>query len=275
LIFIFLFLAIVTSHNIIVVHNQLIRFPDIAFFVSPIPLHIAAMVILYGHMSHCERIPRQVALEDIWMALDVLPSLRWRWERKDLNGGHPLIAKVAEKVLDVNLHQVGPPSHPTLLNEQEWEQDAMNMASAEAGAGFQPVKSQQATPKMDPSVSSGLNFPTGYPVPSKKQQQQSQPKSQQPPQHLADVPPGLFYPFYPEKTSGQSNEGESGSTAGGNGEFNHLLAAAAAQPMGNYGYHSSQDSYMLEEKDPVAVHPAMQMWVNNGSVVSLFFGCSY
>ncbi|CDO76505.1 hypothetical protein BN946_scf184361.g4 [Trametes cinnabarina] len=65
--------AIVTSHNIIVVHNKLIRFPDIAFFVSPTPLHIAAMVILYGHMSECDRIPQQTALEDLFTLS--LPSL--------------------------------------------------------------------------------------------------------------------------------------------------------------------------------------------------------
>ena len=60
-------------------HNQLIKFPDIAFFVSPSPLHIAAMVILYGHMSVVDKLPLQVALEDVWMALDMLPSFRWRW----------------------------------------------------------------------------------------------------------------------------------------------------------------------------------------------------
>ncbi|KAH9045904.1 hypothetical protein EDB83DRAFT_2637995 [Lactarius deliciosus] len=35
--------AIVVSHNIIVVHHQLLRFPDISFFVPSILLHIATM----------------------------------------------------------------------------------------------------------------------------------------------------------------------------------------------------------------------------------------
>ncbi|KAI0027406.1 fungal-specific transcription factor domain-containing protein, partial [Vararia minispora EC-137] len=113
--------AIIISHNIIVVHHQLIRFPDIAFFVSPIPLHIAAMVILYGHMSRCEALSKQVALEDVWMALDMLPSFRWRWERKDNNGGHPLIARLAEKVLEVNLRQAGPTAQPVLIPEINWD----------------------------------------------------------------------------------------------------------------------------------------------------------
>lgn len=129
--------AIVTSHNIIIVHNQLIRFPDIAFFVSPIPLHIAAMVILYGHMSHSDRLSRQEMIEDVWMALDMLPRLRWRWERKDLNGGHPLIAKLAEKVLNVNLRTVGPTKDPVLLSELDWETDSPGMVSSPA-LGAQP-----------------------------------------------------------------------------------------------------------------------------------------
>jgi hypothetical protein len=261
-------LAIVTSHNIIIVHNQLIRFPDIAFFVSPIPLHIAAMVILYGHMSRCDRIPRQVALEDVWMALDVLPSLRWRWERKDLNGGHPLIAKLAEKVLEVNLHQVGPPSHPILLCEQEWEKDAMTMASAGSG-GQQQTPTQQNMTLKSQAGTNGINYPGGY-------SDQSTPKSQQPqgPQQLVDVPTELFYPFFPEKSnSAESGAGGAGivngPVAGGNGGFNHIFAAAA-QPINEYGYHPSQDSFMLEEKDTAAVHPGMQIWMNNGNMVSFF-----
>ncbi|TFY76485.1 hypothetical protein EWM64_g7527 [Hericium alpestre] len=140
--------AIIVSHNIIIVHNQLIRFPDIAFFVSPIPLHIAAMVILYGHMSRCESLPHQVALEDVWMALDMLPSFRWRWERKDLNGGHPLIAKLAEKVLDVNLHQVGPTSHPILLPELDWETEGAGSVVSGASA---PIGAQDPDALLDPA----------------------------------------------------------------------------------------------------------------------------
>ena len=45
------YIAVVTANNIIIIHNHLIRFPDIGFFVSAIPLHIATMVILYGHIN--------------------------------------------------------------------------------------------------------------------------------------------------------------------------------------------------------------------------------
>ena len=140
------------------VHNQLIKFPDIAFFVSPSPLHIAAMVILYGHMSVVDKLPLQVALEDVWMALDMLPQFRWRWERKDLNPGHPLIAKLAEKVLDVNLHQVAPSGAPMLLSEQDWDGEMIRSPKPGATTANQtPV-----TPKIGPGHghhASGPNIP--------------------------------------------------------------------------------------------------------------------
>lgn len=235
------------------------------------------MVILYGHMSHCDRIPHQVALEDVWMALDVLPSIRWRWERKDLNGGHPLIARLAEKILAVNLHQVGPPSHPVLLSEPDWEQDAAKMASISTPKiGHSPGSAGSAPG----SGSSGSAYGNGF-------NGQGTPKvgySQQSPGHLADVPTGLFFPFFPEKAVGGENgqaSGETPDTPGGSGvgvgqhgpgsvggSYDSLLATAAAtQPM-PYGFHPSQDSFMLEEKDPTVLVPGMQMWMHNASAVS-------
>ena len=268
-------LAIVSSHNIIILHNHLIKFPDIAFFVSPIPLHIAAMVILYGHMSDCHRIPHQVALEDVWMALDILPSIRWRWERKDLNGGHPLIARLAEKILAVNLHQVGPPSHPVLLSEPDWEQDAAKMASIPT---MKPGPSP-GSPMTGSGSSVGSVYVNGF-------NGQGAPKAghpQQPSGHLADVPAVLFYPFFPEKATGggDGQPGDNGDNPGsgvsdgqgpgsgdgrGPGNYGSLLAAVT-QPI-PYGYHASHDSFMLEEKDPVPVVPGMQMWSSNPGSVS-------
>lgn len=238
------------------------------------------MVILYGHMSHCDRIPHQVALEDVWMALDVLPSIRWRWERKDLNGGHPLIARLAEKILAVNLHQVGPPSHPVLLSEPDWEQDAAKMASISTPKLGHSPRSVGSAPGSGSSGGSAYN--NGF-------NGQGTPKvgyNQQPPGHLADVPTGLFYPFFPEKATdgenGQSSgetpdtpggtrsgagQSSSGSTSGGQGDYGSLLVTAATQPI-SYGYHSSHESFMLEEKDPVAVVPEMQMWLSSTGAVS-------
>lgn len=236
------------------------------------------MVILYGHMSDCHRIPHQVALEDVWMALDILPSIRWRWERKDLNGGHPLIARLAEKILAVNLHQVGPPSHPVLLSEPDWEQDAAKMASISTPKLGHSPRSVGSAPGSG-SGGGSSTYGNGF-------NGQGTPKagySQQPSGHLADVPTGLFYPFFPEKVADGENGQPGGETTdnpgdgvsdgqgpgsgdgGGPGNYGSLLAAAT-QPM-SYGYHS----FMLEEKDPAPVVPGLQMWMsNNGSVSPVY-----
>ncbi|KAI0329260.1 hypothetical protein GY45DRAFT_1253296 [Cubamyces sp. BRFM 1775] len=264
--------AIVTSHNIIVVHNQLIRFPDIAFFVSPIPLHISAMVILYGHMSKCDRIPKQTALEDVWMALDMLPSFRWRWERKDLNGGHPLIAKLAEKVLDANLHQVAPTSAPMLIPEQDW--DGEGILSPKMPPSAQPGQSP-ATPKMGPAQYGGVGpNPYGPPVPGGGgvTVKSGSPASQHgsvnghangagagangngeangAAQKMPDLPQYYFYPFYLE--NGVQN-----------GNPPHMSSS--------YVYQASHDQFVLEEKESISptVSTMQMQWANGVSVCSV------
>lgn len=280
--------AIVTSHNIIIVHNQLIRFPDIAFFVSPIPLHIAAMVILYGHMSHCERLSRQVMIEDVWMALDMLPRFRWRWERKDLNGGHPLISKLAEKVLNVDLHSVGPPKDPVLLSEFEWDTEnvILGSPSMQSPRQLHLQQQQQKTPTLaHPSYQPETSMSGTTIYGPRTASQSTTPVKNFGPQvspgavgdKLAEVPTGLFYPFYPENPMGSinnsqvpvSNEGGNVSGENSGGDYTQLLAAAAAQPNGSYGCQPSQDSYMLEEIVPASVLPnshASAIWMNVVSV---------
>ncbi|KAJ7573922.1 fungal-specific transcription factor domain-containing protein [Mycena floridula] len=206
--------AIVTSHNTIIVHSQLIRFPDIAFFTSPIPLHIAAMVILYGHMSKCDRLPKHTALEDVWLALDMLPRFRWRWERKDANGSHPLIAKLAERVMDTNLHTVSPTTHPVLLSEPEWDDVMSPQQTPTTAYAHSPVV---YGPRMDPTVQTNGKIMD---------------------KNMLEVPANLFYPFYPENNI-------NGSGQGPHQDYSALMAAAAAQP--------SQDTYMSEERDANSV----------------------
>jgi hypothetical protein len=283
----------VVSHNIIVVHNQLLRFPDIAFFVSPIPLHIAAMVILFGHMSRCESLTRQVALEDVWMALDMLPSFRWRWERREMSGSHPLIATLAEKVLGVNLRQAGPSSHPVLMPEIDWDIEITSSPLATHTAASTPslgnatythggsgAPSFPGSPPIGPALpatSRGLVPGAGNgngngangPVETK----------------LAEVPVNLFYPFYPEASHVQARNATTMSTpsaaataaasatapAGGSGngntggDYTQLLAqAAAAQQQSAPWGASGRESYMLEEKDvgvPMQIPSAMNMWM--------------
>ncbi|KAI0315187.1 hypothetical protein OF83DRAFT_1133138 [Amylostereum chailletii] len=248
--------AIVVSHNIIVVHHQLIRFPDIAFFVSPIPLHIAAMVILYGHMSRCESLPRQVALEDVWMALDMLPSFRWRWERKDHHGGHPLIARLAEKVLDVNLRQAGPSSQPVLLQEMDWDTEGVGSAGGPGGHTPHTPHAHIKGPST-PQPNYGPGAPIFGPNSTAPSSTLGSPGSSrtvssagpQGEKKLAEVPPGLFYPYFPTE-NGRPGEGD-------NGDYQQLLANA---PQAGQWGTASQDSYMLEEKD---------VGVSSGSVMGI------
>ena len=195
------------------------------------------MVILYGHMSKCGTLAHDVALEDVWMALQMLPKFRWRWERKDLKGGHPLIAKLAEEVLKVSLDKVAPKTPPMLLPETQL--DAENTLSPKA---HPPMPT---TPTMGPA-----QYPMAYVKPSSapgKDNGGSQENGRD--EKLAEVPSGLFYPFFPEST---------GASA---------ASLLSSQPMGNYGYQPSQHSYVLEEKDPSLVQtngPGVPMWHSNG-----------
>ncbi|KAJ7903698.1 fungal-specific transcription factor domain-containing protein [Mycena olivaceomarginata] len=228
--------AIVTAHNVIIFHSQLIRFPDIAFFTSPIPLHIAAMVILYGQMSNCERLPRQTAIEDVWLALDMLPRFRWRWERKDLNGGHPLIFQLASHVMGVDLHAVKPVTNPVLLSEPEWDDD-LGIPS--------PMAVSQHTSAQHVAASNGAGG-----------------------KHLVDIPTGLFYPFFPDENG---NPPVSSPTTNGVQDpgYGHILAAAATHGQhGSYSGQGSQDTFISEERSPTMMHRAQ--WVGNNNMVGAF-----
>ncbi|KAJ3788059.1 fungal-specific transcription factor domain-containing protein [Lentinula aff. detonsa] len=119
--------AIIQAHNVIAIHTVLVRYPEVGFFTSPIPLQIAAMVILYGRVSECdEGIPGlndrdgidredgrssavRILMEDIWLALDMLPRFRWRWETGSGSSGgtNPLIAKLAEEVMESSFSEAG------------------------------------------------------------------------------------------------------------------------------------------------------------------------
>lgn len=246
----------------------MIRFPDIAFFVSPIPLHITAMVILYGHMSSCKMLTRQQALEDVWMALDMLPRFRWRWERKDLNGGHPLIAKLAEKVFDAPLHQAGPTSPPMLMPELEWNTATPLTAATTNPAAAAAISDGSATPgspmvatpstaaastnSYPPQVAGAYNGPRG---PVKLQE------------GLAEVPPQWFYPLPHEQTPIEGTPAPRGAPG-------PQTTTNGYAPLGTIGCAPSQDSYVQEEKDaPVPANPAnsqMEIWMNmvSGGIIS-------
>jgi len=245
-----LFDAVVTAHNIIIIHNHLIRFPDIGFFVSPIPLHIAAMVILYGHINKSIRLHKSVVVQDIWMALDVLPRMRWRWQRRDINGEHPLIANLAERVLEINLRDVVPSGDQMLLAEQNWDSDASLMSPSMAvhkQEQMTPVIANAQFPAHGTTYGQSIrgSAPSNGPRNGMRNENQSETK-----QPLMEVPSGLFYPFFPERKVVANRSGPPQ-------DFSEMLAVAGAQAGGPYG----QDSYGMDEEDAVVSHSGVPIWM--------------
>lgn len=244
------FLAIITSHNVIAIHSQLIRFPNIAFFTSPIPLHIAAMVILYGHISKVECLPFRTALEDVWLALDMIPRIRWRWERKDVNGGHPLIAKLVERVMGVNLHTVIPANPSVLVSEPDW--DEVNSPIAKSSQHNTPILS--ATPGNYTPTSANSGGPVVYGPHLQRSMNgltgpvnRSNSGGSTPPDKLVEMPDGLFYPFFPEAhvaaiasvPTSNSSPGDPASSTGH--DYTRILKAAAAAQGGYGGTYAPED----------------------------------
>lgn len=194
---------------------------------------------------------RQQALEDVWMALDMLPRLRWRWERKDLNGGHPLIAKLAEKVFEAPLHQAGPTSRPMLLPELEW---TATMSEGSATPGSPMVATPSTTAASTNSYPPTAGAYNGQPRGQVKLQE-----------GLAEVPPQWFYPLPQEQPPME------GSSAPRGAPGPQTTANSGYAPLGTIGCAPSQDSYVQEEKDaPVPANPQMEMWMNmvSGGIVS-------
>ncbi|KAH7341956.1 fungal-specific transcription factor domain-containing protein [Rhizoctonia solani] len=145
--------AVVTSHNVLALHQHLTRSPDVAFFVSPIPIHVAAMVILYAEISNCIHIPRAIAKHDIQVALTIVPNRRWRWQRKDLHASHPLISALAERHYGVDFtRELGPAPPPMLMSEIPWpfgDVDSLQIAPDEPVPSIPPVPSVSRRREME------------------------------------------------------------------------------------------------------------------------------
>jgi len=228
------------------------------------------MVILFGHMSHCEALLHQVALEDVWMALDMLPSFRWRWERKELNNSHPLIATLAKKVFGVNLRQAGPSSHPVLMPELDLDLEGTSSpitthttASTPSLSNTTYTHGTSGTPAFPGSPPIGPAIPTTSQahVPGSASGSANGPVESK----LAEVPVNLFYPFYPATSAAAATTPGTNktTTVSGGADYSQCLAQAAAshQPAGQWGA-SGQESYMLEEKNVgVPMSDVMGMWM--------------
>jgi len=141
----------------------------------------------------------------------MLPSFRWRWERKELNNGHPLIATLAEKVfgvIGVSLCQAGSSSHPVVMPEVDLDLEGTSSPIATHTTASTPSLSNTYThgasgmsafpgsPLVEPAlpttsrahVPGGSGGSTNDPMESK----------------LVEVPVNLFYPFYPDDASAQT-----------------------------------------------------------------------
>jgi hypothetical protein len=205
-----------------------------------------------------------------------------------MNGSHPLIATLAEKVLGVNLRQAGPSSHPVLMPELDWDIEGTSSPVATHTTASTPSLGNAAyahgpsgTPSFpgSPPIGPAVPAPPRGLVPGASNSNgggTSAPAETK----LAEVPVNLFYPFYPDGPQLQSRSAStlssasaaaavaavaaSGSTDpnGNGGDYAQLLAqAAAAQQPAPWGA-SGQESYMLEEKDvTVPISTSMNMWM--------------
>jgi hypothetical protein len=195
------------------------------------------MVILFGHMSNIPDVPFNTAVEDLWLALDMVPRFRWRWERKDFGGAHPLLARLAEMVMRVNLREFVPSGKPVLMCEKDWDDNVTSSPVA---------KSHQSTPTMPTAGAAYPHPPVAYGPPVRAgggshsgSSGDSTPHDKQ----LVDLPNNLFYPFYPEDARAAVSSSDQG--------YGHLLAQAGAA----HGHAGSYDSYMSEERDIAHPHP--------------------
>lgn len=106
-------------------HASLTQIPDIGFFVSPLPLHLAAITIIYGQACGFTTLSYETGFEDVNSALHIIPALRWQWERKDAGGGvHPVTLELANKVFKKKPPTSDRPKLiPNFLPEEDWEDD--------------------------------------------------------------------------------------------------------------------------------------------------------
>jgi len=136
--------ALISAHNVLVIHSAILQFADCAFFVSPIPIQIAAMVIIYAKANTNfltrPETPMQehIAREDVSLALRMIPQFRWRWGRRDSHGGHPLMNFISEAVFGPILHAFGPPNPPMLIAEHHFTEPDETIPFA-SPTGYAPI----------------------------------------------------------------------------------------------------------------------------------------
>jgi hypothetical protein len=110
-------------------HAILTSIPDIGFFVSPLPLHLAAITIIYGQSCGFTTLTYETGYEDVQSALHITPALRWKWERKDASGGvHPITLELANRVFKRKPSMSDRPKQLSdFMPEVDWNDDSMNV----------------------------------------------------------------------------------------------------------------------------------------------------
>ena len=121
-------------------HASLTQIPDIGFFVSPLPLHLAAITIIYGQSCGFTTISYETGYEDVQSALHITPALRWQWERKDAGGGvHPITLELANRVFKRKPPVSDRPKLTSVfMPEEDWEDDAGRSAPTDAQLNHWP-----------------------------------------------------------------------------------------------------------------------------------------
>ena len=252
------------------------------------PLHIAAMTILFGYISRNRLLPKAVCMEDVYSALGLIPHFRWRWERKDANGGaHPMMIALAKKAFPSwdEEHRHG--DIPYLMPEEDWN----NENHSRLGQKLSPRHLGQEVPaafSFD-HVPPGLFFPgPAWPEPPPEGWGSDEGTAPTSPSSGTPAPGGLpstatataptaapllktngqtAYVTGPQAaTQGRLHPASSSRSAGGYGEPDEWRKILSNLPRGfsNPAKHQPeaelQQLYMQEERDPVPnMHRLPQM----------------
>ena len=116
------------------------------------------MTILFGYISRNRLLPNAVCMEDVYSALGLIPHYRWRWERKDANGGvHPMMIALAKKAFPSWDEEQRQMNIPFLMPEEDWN----NEIHSRLGQRGSPPQMGQEVPAAFAfeNVPPGLFFP--------------------------------------------------------------------------------------------------------------------
>jgi hypothetical protein len=238
------------------------------------------MTILFGYISRNRLLPKAVCMEDVYSALGLIPHFRWRWERKDANGGaHPMMIALAKKAFPSWDEEQRQGDMPYLMPEEDWN----NESHTTLGQRLSPPHLGQEVPAAFTfdHVPPGLFFPgpawpepppegwgsdegtaptspsTGTPAPSAPPPATTA-TTLAPPQPHPKTNGQTAYVTGPQAaTQGRLHTASTSRGAGGYGEPDEWRRILSNLPRGfsNPAKHQPetelQQLYMQEERDPV------------------------